>query len=103
MKAAKFAVIVPAASTVAAVEELVADEKVIDVVEEVHELKEYPELAVALIVSEPPESTQVLVPTAGEVVPPAPAAIVTWNWVVHWADSLIGVSMVTEVAALGPV
>ena len=82
-KASKLAVIVPAASTVAVAEELVADEKVIDVVEDVHDPKEYPEFAVPLMASEPPALTQVLDPAAGNVVPPALAAIVTSYWVVH--------------------
>jgi len=73
----KFAVTDPGPPMVAVVEELVADAKVIDVVDAVHDAKEYPGLADAPIVSEAPELTQVLVPAVGDVVPPALAAIVT--------------------------
>jgi len=50
---------------------------------------------VAPIAMVPPALTQVSVPTAGLVVPPAVAAIATWYWVAHWAVSVIGPFIVT--------
>ena len=81
-KATKFAVMVPAPSTVAVDDELVAEERVIEVVDDVHEPKAYPGLGVALIDRPPPELTQVAGPGVGDVVPPVPAAMVTWYCVV---------------------
>ena len=75
--ASKLAVTVPGAPTVATVEELVDDAKVIELAEDDHEEKAYPVSGVPVIESGPPELTQVLDPRAGDVFPPELAAIVT--------------------------
>ncbi len=66
--------------TVAVVEGLDCEANEMEGVDDVQEEKAYPELGLALIASNPPELTHVLDPTAGDVVPPAVAAIVTWYW-----------------------
>ena len=101
-RAAKLAKIVPGASIVAVVDGLVDDAKVTELEEDDHDSNAKPELGVALMAKVPPALIQVKVPTAGLVVPPAPAAIAIWYCVVHWAVSVIGEFTVTDAEMLDP-